>query len=97
MTAGAGVLRSEESLEATAESLTALGDNVSGRPRPATWEATNLLTVAAAVTAAAHRRRETRGSHWREDHPEAESDWLGHLHLSISSDGELDTTWETIA
>jgi L-aspartate oxidase len=97
MTAGAGVLRSEESLEATAESLTALGDNVSGRPRPATWEATNLLTVAAAVTAAAHRRRETRGSHWREDHPEAESDWLGHLHLSISSDGELDTTWESIA
>lgn len=97
MTAGAGVLRSEESLEATAESLTALGDNVSGRPRPATWEATNLLTVAAAVTAAAHRRRETRGSHWREDHPEAEADWLGHLHLSISSDGELDTTWEPIA
>ncbi|WP_344480962.1 L-aspartate oxidase [Glycomyces endophyticus] len=97
MTAGAGVLRSEASLEATAASLTALGDNVSGRPRPATWEATNLLTVAAAVTAAAHRRRETRGSHWREDHPEAADAWLGHLHLSISSDGELDTTWEPIA
>ncbi|GAA2168000.1 L-aspartate oxidase [Glycomyces rutgersensis] len=97
MTAGAGVLRSEASLEGTAASLTALGDNVSGRPRPATWEATNLLTVATAVTAAAHRRRETRGSHWREDHPEAEADWLGHLSLSISSDGELDTTWEPIA
>ncbi|WP_091054054.1 L-aspartate oxidase [Glycomyces sambucus] len=97
MTAGAGVLRSEASLEATAASLTALGDNVSGRPRPATWEATNLLTVAAAVTAAAHRRRETRGSHWREDHPEAADAWLGHLCLSISSDGELDTTWEPIA
>ena len=97
MTAGAGVLRSEQSLEATAASLTALGDNVSGRPRPATWEATNLLTVAAAVTAAAHRRRETRGSHWREDHPEADDDWLGHLRLSISSDGELETTWEPIA
>ena len=97
MTSGAGVLRSEESLEATAESLTALGDNVSGRPRPATWEATNLLTVAAAVTAAAHRRRETRGSHWREDHPDADDAWLGHLCLSISSDGELDTTWEPIA
>ncbi|MQM26610.1 L-aspartate oxidase [Glycomyces sp. NEAU-7082] len=97
MTAGAGVLRSEASLEATAASLTALGDNVSGRPRPATWEATNLLTVAAAVTAAAHRRRETRGSHWREDHPEAADAWLGHLCLSISSDGELETTWEPIA
>ncbi|MCC3764000.1 L-aspartate oxidase [Glycomyces sp. TRM65418] len=97
MTAGAGVLRSEESLEATAASLTALGDNVSGRPRPATWEATNLLTVAAAVTAAAHRRRETRGSHWREDHPEADDAWRGHLCLSISSDGELETTWEPIA
>jgi L-aspartate oxidase len=97
MTAGAGVLRSEETLEATAAALTALGDNVSGRPRPATWEATNLLTVAAAVTAAAHRRRETRGSHWREDHPEADDAWLGHLRLSISSDGELETTWEPIA
>ncbi|MEU6860408.1 L-aspartate oxidase [Glycomyces sp. NPDC046736] len=97
MTSGAGVLRSEASLEATAASLTALGDNVSGRPRPATWEATNLLTVAAAVTAAAHRRRETRGSHWREDHPDADEAWLGHLLLAISSDGELETTWEPIA
>ncbi|HEX2143084.1 MAG TPA: L-aspartate oxidase, partial [Glycomyces sp.] len=97
MTAGAGVLRSEASLEATAASLAALGDNVSGRPRPATWEATNLLTVATAVTAAAHRRRETRGSHWREDHPDADDDWLGHLSLSISSDGELETIWEPIA
>ncbi|SDD54964.1 L-aspartate oxidase [Glycomyces harbinensis] len=97
MTAGAGVLRSAASLEATAASLTALGDNVSGRPRPATWEATNLLTVAAAVTAAAHRRRETRGSHWREDHPDASDAWLGHLRLSISSDGELETTWEPTA
>nr|WP_277605204.1 L-aspartate oxidase [Glycomyces sp. L485] len=95
MTAGAGVLRSADSLEATAEALTALGDNVSGRPRPATWEATNLLTVATALTAAAHRRRETRGSHWREDFPEASDEWLGHLHLSISPDGELDTTWES--
>ncbi len=96
MTAGAGVLRTAESLEATAEKLTALGDNVSGRPRPATWEATNLLTVAVALTAAAHCRRETRGSHWREDHPETSDDWLGHLHLSISPDGELNTTWESV-
>ena len=94
MTTGAGVLRSAQSLEATAEALTALGDNVSGRPRPATWEATNLLTVATALTAAAHRRRETRGSHWREDFPDASDEWLGHLNLSISPDGELDTTWE---
>lgn len=95
MTAGAGVLRSQTSLEATAEALTGLGDNVSGSPRPATWEATNLLTVATALTAAAHRRRETRGSHWREDHPEASDDWLGHLHLSIGPEGDLDTTWES--
>ncbi|THV41909.1 L-aspartate oxidase [Glycomyces buryatensis] len=96
MSAGAGVLRSAASLEATAEALTALGDNVSGRPRPATWEATNLLTVATAVTAAAYSRRETRGSHWREDHPGASDDWLGHLHLSISPDGALETTWESV-
>ena len=35
------------------------------------WETTNLLTVSAALAAAAALREETRGSHWREDFPDA--------------------------
>ncbi|MFD0348037.1 hypothetical protein ACFQ0M_22430 [Kitasatospora aburaviensis] len=34
-----------------------------------TWEAANLLLVAAALVAAAAQRDETRGCHWREDSP----------------------------
>ena len=36
----------------------------------AAWETTNLLTVGSALLAAAQEREETRGSHWREDHPD---------------------------
>ena len=44
------------------------------------WEVTNLHTVASAIVAAAGRRAETRGSHWREDFPErADGTWRGHL------------------
>ena len=37
-----------------------------------------------ALTAAAARREETRGSHWREDFPEADDAWLGHLVTTLS-------------
>ncbi|QSB07102.1 L-aspartate oxidase [Natronoglycomyces albus] len=94
MTAGAGVIRNAASLTATAATLSELGASRTGRPRPATWEATNLLTVAVAVTAAAYARRETRGSHWRDDHPQAEGAWLGHIHLRLNEDGQMRCTWQ---
>ncbi|MCW2643982.1 MAG: nadB, partial [Pseudonocardiales bacterium] len=54
------------------------------------WEATNLLTVAAAITKAALRREETRGSHWREDYPDRDdTNWRGHLDLTLISDATL--------
>jgi L-aspartate oxidase len=92
MTTGAGVLRSGASLAATAGVLVDLG----ARPAAAgtgSWEATNLVTVAAALVAAATRREETRGSHWREDHPETADEWLGHLHARIGPDGALGQEW----
>ena len=42
------------------------------------WEVQNLLTVGHLVTAAALWRRETRGTHYRLDHPEPRDDF--HLH-----------------
>ena len=95
MTCGAGVLRSAESLRATAAELTALGAT-RGAPRTASWEATNLVTVASALVAAAYAREETRGCHWRDDHPAASDDWLGHLVGSIGSAGNLEQGWEAL-
>jgi L-aspartate oxidase len=95
MTRGAGVLRSVESLTATAAELTRLGA-VRARPRTASWEAANLLTVASALVAAAYARQETRGCHWREDFPDARDEWLGHLLAGIGPTGSLTETWEPI-
>jgi L-aspartate oxidase len=93
MTRGAGVLRSGESLAETAAGLSALG--LQGGPaNTANWEAVNLLTVASALVAAATERCETRGCHWREDFPEADPAWLGHLRARIDHDGALAEAWQ---
>ncbi|WP_203997848.1 L-aspartate oxidase [Micromonospora lutea] len=93
MTRGAGVLRSAATLAMTAADLIELGV-ARGTPRTADWEATNLLTVAATLVAAAYARQETRGCHWREDFPEADERWHGHLVGAVSEQGQLTTRWE---
>ncbi|MEV4755731.1 L-aspartate oxidase [Micromonospora sp. NPDC049559] len=96
MTRGSGVLRSADSLRATVGELARLGAT-RGAPRTATWEATNLVTVASALVAAAYAREETRGCHWREDFPVARPQWLGHLVESIGSGGTVGQTWEALS
>ncbi len=93
MTRGAGVLRSASSLAETAATLDDVGATRS-RPRTDTWEATNLVTVASALVAAAFRREETRGCHWRDDFPEARPEWLGHLVAAIGTDGRIEEEWQ---
>jgi L-aspartate oxidase len=88
MTRGAGVLRSADSLETAAKELARLAEQRS-RPNNAAWEVTNLLTVAATLVASAGSRRETRGCHWREDHPNAADEWRGHLLNALRPDGGL--------
>lgn len=95
MTRGAGVLRSADSLSQTSGELARLGAT-RGVPRTASWEATNLLTVASALVTAAYLRQETRGCHWRDDFPTARDEWLGHLVGSIDADGTLTQTWEAL-
>jgi L-aspartate oxidase len=51
------------------------------------WEATDLLTVATALTAAAAARSETRGCHWREEYPDADDDWRVHLDVRLDGAG----------
>jgi L-aspartate oxidase len=92
MTDRAGVLRSAGGLAAAATGLAGLA----GRPGTvgtATWETTNLLTVGAALTAAARLREETRGSHWREDFPDRDdSRFAGHVDVSLDG-GELSASF----
>jgi L-aspartate oxidase len=96
MSRGAGVLRSAGSLVGTAAALTATAGR-RGTPRTASWEATNLLTVATALTGAAYARQETRGCHWREDFGVAEDEWRGHLIAALAEDGRPTHSWEPIA
>ena len=95
MTRGVGVLRSADSLAVAATALTRLGAG-RGRPNTDSWEATNLLTVATTLLAAAYARQETRGSHWREDFPDASPDWLGHIVGCIAVDGVRRQQWEAL-
>ncbi|HEY5833135.1 L-aspartate oxidase [Streptomyces sp.] len=94
MTAGAGVLRSAESLAVAAGALERLHtaaveaydrDGKTAEPCVETWEATNLGLVARVLVAAARRREETRGCHWREDRPERDDhDWRRHLVVRLT-------------
>jgi L-aspartate oxidase len=84
MTAGAGVLRSAHSLAVTAKALDALAARTCTAPSPDAWEATGLHAVAGALVAAAARREETRGAHWREDFPHPSDAWRGHLVTTLA-------------
>jgi L-aspartate oxidase len=87
MTHGAGVLRSAASLTGTLAALDTFGP---GDPSTSAWETTNLLLVGRAIAAAALRREETRGSHWREDFPAPDDRWRVRLHTRVE-DGQLIT------
>jgi L-aspartate oxidase len=102
MAAGAGVLRTADSLARAAQAVTQAAGAVKGTPPGGTggrggtdvWELANLATVAGALVAAAYARTETRGCHWRDDFPEPDERWRGHLAVSLSADGYLNLTWE---
>jgi L-aspartate oxidase len=94
MSRDAGVLRDEKGLTLAGEGLAALRELDGGEPGTEAWETTNLLTVSAALTAAALRRTETRGTHWRDDHPATDETWRGHLDTVLDADGTLRIEFE---
>ncbi|MPZ89743.1 MAG: FAD-binding protein, partial [Nitriliruptorales bacterium] len=84
MSAGAGPIRSAASLETTAKALdevaAALGP-VPSADRDGV-ELAHLLRVGRLVVRSARLRGESRGVHWREDHPASDPTWNG-VHLRI--------------
>ncbi|NPC98597.1 L-aspartate oxidase [Nocardioides sp. zg-DK7169] len=87
MTARAGVLRSADGLAEAEAAIRRLAAGDDGVVAQAAWETTNLLTVSAALVAAARAREETRGSHWREDHPERDdARWSGHVDVTLGAE-----------
>ncbi|MPQ98176.1 L-aspartate oxidase [Modestobacter sp. I12A-02628] len=91
MSGRVGALRTAEGLAAATDELARLRSSVGRGPLPtpgvASWEATDLLAVASALTVAASARAETRGCHWRADHPDAVEDWRVHLDVRLGEDG----------
>lgn len=94
MTEGAGVLRSAESLAHAAEQLERIDTDVretlerdgkTAEPCVESWEAANLCLVARVLVAAARRRTETRGCHWREDRPDRDDGaWQRHIAVRLT-------------
>ncbi|WP_338677459.1 L-aspartate oxidase [Streptomyces sp. SCSIO 30461] len=105
MTQGAGVLRSAASLDAAAQALDALylaaghdadestpaaGIAKAAVPGVDSWETSNLLLVSRVLVAAARERAETRGCHWREDHPDRDDiEWRRHIVVRLTPDRRL--------
>jgi L-aspartate oxidase len=97
MTLGAGVLRSAASLAVTVSTVDGLGANTHGKLEPDAWEASNLHAVATVLARVAQVRTETRGCHWREDHPDRDDEhWRGHLVTTLAADGTPTHHYEAI-
>jgi L-aspartate oxidase len=96
MSAYSGVLRSAEGLAVAEKELAGLASRRTPEACVEAWEATNLHAVATVIVAAAQRREETRGSHWREDFPDRDDEaWLGHLVTRL--DEGLTTSYEPLS
>ncbi len=98
MSADAGVMRDAAGLARAGTALRKLSAQRGSDPDTESWEATNLLTVASALVTAAARRTETRGAHWREDHPDRDDEnWRGHLDVRLGPDGSMVADYTPIA
>ena len=85
MSRSAGVLRSADGLASAQAAVDRLSSRISAGtvPHRSSFEATNLVTVASAVLAAAHARTESRGCHRRTDFSEPRPEWLRHSSIRL--------------
>ena len=97
MSSSAGVLRNAAGLARAQQGLAELATHTGAVPGIGSWEATNLVTVAGALVAAAQLREETRGSHWREDFPDRDDEhFAGHFDTALDGEGILSTTYQAV-
>lgn len=89
-----GVLRTPQGLEMADAILQTVAENLSHNvvPTRKAFEATNMLTIATFVVAAARARKESRGCHRRTDVVEPRDDWRKHIICSLV-DGEAKVSW----
>ena len=55
--------------------------------QPRAWELRNMLLVARLATLSALAREESRGVHWRSDHPSSQEQWRVHTNFTPIGDG----------
>jgi L-aspartate oxidase len=96
MSAGAGVLRSRDSLLKARADLGEIGKQISTQPCVEAWETTNLYHLALAIVRSALLREETRGSHWREDFPESLDAWRKRILQQMDIEGNWSSSFEEV-
>ncbi len=94
-----GIIRSEKSLALAAEALDRIEEQIAKLPIPRDrgtnaafherMNLENLVSVARLIHAGASIRRESRGSHYREDYPETSKEYLVNIFLTREADGSL--------
>jgi L-aspartate oxidase len=74
-----GLVRSREGLAGAIEEMGRLGDKLAARPS----EAKNMLMVARLVARSALIRTESRGAHFRGDHPTSDKAWSQSIEVTV--------------
>jgi succinate dehydrogenase / fumarate reductase, flavoprotein subunit len=102
----AGIARTETSLERSLQAILELkvraeGIGVSGgRVFNPGWHAcrdvVNMLTISEAIVRSAIERRESRGAHWRLDHPETSEDQGSRNYVVYQSDPDMGIRSEAV-
>jgi L-aspartate oxidase len=90
MTERVGVVRSGEGLAEAVGELERLAVDLAD-PGPAGFEVVNLVQLGRAMAELAVRREESRGGHWRSDHPAPVEAWRVRQTLTRTAGGDLDT------
>jgi L-aspartate oxidase len=89
MTDRVGVVRSGDGLTEAMSGLERLSLGP-GEPGPEGFEVANLVQLGRAVAELALRREESRGGHWRSDHPAPVEAWRVRQTLTRTAGGELE-------